>query len=84
MKSPFDLHLRYPTGPVFMGINLGLNSLIGQDQVNCGITFIPGKTISINSDLDNLSVSLKLPSSQSLQSSTTGQIVALRVSKTQV
>jgi len=83
MKSPFDLHLRYPSGPVFMGINLGLSSLIGQDQVNCGITFIPGKTISVSSDIDNMSVSLKLPSSQSLQSSTTGQIVALSVSKTQ-
>jgi len=61
MKTPFDLHLRYPRGPTVLGHNLGLLNLLGQDSVNCGVTYTPKKQVVIATDIDNMKISLTLP-----------------------
>merc|ERR1719347_1310269 len=70
MEVPFTLHLTYPVGPTLMGVNFGLVNLLGQDAVTCVVTYTPGQEIRISSDYDNMKATIRLPSSQTLQSLT--------------
>ena len=61
-----------------MGLNLGLLSLLGQDSINCGVTYTPEKKVMIATDIDNMRITISLPNW------TLKPAVALEITKTAV